>query len=265
MLLELYMELVTMNSKRLNGKVAIITGAAQGQGKATALRFAQEGARVTCFDIQALDKIQETVDEIKKLESDGLAIRGDVSKASDIDTCINSTVERFGRIDVLVNCAGIMILKPFLEQTVEDFQRVMDVNVKGTFLFTQKVMPLMLNQGRGKIIIYASIDSFVAEENASPYIASKGALKSLTTALAVEFAAKGININAIAPGQIDTAMLRQATDGHPEVTELLIRNTPARRIGRSEDTVGAVVFLASDDADFVNGTTLVVDGGWLCL
>ncbi len=254
-----------MNSKRLNGKVAIITGAAQGQGKATALRFAQEGARVTCFDIQTLDKIQETVDEINKLGSDGIAIRGDVSKASDIDTCINSTIEKFGRIDVLVNCAGIMILKPFLEQTEEDFQRVMDVNVKGTFLFTQKVMPLMLNQGRGKIIIYASIDSFVAEENSSPYVASKGALKSLTTALAVEFAAKGININAIAPGQIDTAMLRQATDGHPEVTELLIRNTPAKRIGRSEDTVGAVVFLASDDADFVNGTTLVVDGGWLCL
>ena len=144
-----------MNSKRLNGKVAIITGAAQGQGNATALRFAQEGARVTCFDIQALDRIQETVDDIKKLGSDGIAIRGDVSKASDIDACINSTIEKFGRIDVLVNCAGIMILKPFLEQTAEDFQRVMDVNVKGTFLFTQKVMPLMLKQGRGKIIIYA--------------------------------------------------------------------------------------------------------------
>jgi len=265
MLLALCGKLTTMNSKRLNGKVAIITGAAQGQGKATALRFAQEGARVTCFDIQPLDKIRETVDQIRKLGSDGIAICGDVSKASDIDTCISSTVEKFGRIDVLVNCAGIMRLKPFLEQTEEDFQRVMDVNVKGTFLFTQKVMPLMLNQGRGKIIIYASIDSFVAEENASPYVASKGALKSLTGALAVEFAAKGININAIAPGQIDTAMLRQATDGHPEVTELLIRNTPAKRIGRSEDVVGAVVFLASDDADFVNGTTLVVDGGWLCL
>jgi len=254
-----------MNSKRLNGKVAIITGAAQGQGKAAALRFAQEGARVACFDIQALERIQETVDEIKKLGSDGIAIHGDVSKASDIDTCISSILEKFGRIDVLVNCAGIMTMKPFLEQTEEDFQRVMDVNVKGTFLFTQKVMPLMVNQGGGKIIIFASIDSFVAEENASPYVASKGALKSLTTALAVEFAAKGININAIAPGQIDTAMLRQSTDGHPEMTEALIRNTPAKRIGKPEDTVGALVFLASDDADFVNGATLVVDGGWLCL
>ncbi len=112
-----------MNSKRLNGKVAIITGAAQGQGNATALRFAQEGARVTCFDIQALDRIQETVDDIKKLGSDGIAIRGDVSKASDIDACINSTIEKFWRIDVLVNCAGIMILKPFLEQTAEDWPR----------------------------------------------------------------------------------------------------------------------------------------------
>jgi len=258
-------QLAAMNSKRLNGKVAIITGAAQGQGKATALRFAQEGARVTCFDIQTIDKIQETVEEIRRSGSDAIAIHGDVSKPSDIDSCINSTLEKFGRIDILVNCAGIMILKPFLEQTEEDFQRVMDVNVKGTFLFTQKVMPLMLKQGRGKIVIYASIDSFVAEENASPYVASKGALKSLTGALAVEFAAKGININSVAPGQIDTAMLRQATDGHPEVTELLIKNTPAKRIGRPEDVVGAVVFLASDDADFVNGATLVVDGGWLCL
>jgi 3-oxoacyl-[acyl-carrier protein] reductase len=265
MLLALCGELASMNSKRLNGKVAIITGAAQGQGKATALRFALEGALVTCFDIQALEKVQETVDEIKKLGSDGIAIHGDVSKPLDIDTCINSTIKKFGRIDVLVNCAGIMIMKPFLEQTERDFQRVMDVNVKGTFLFTQKVMPLMLNQGRGKIIIYASIDSFVAEENASPYVASKGALKSLVTALAVEFAAKGININAVAPGQIDTAMLRQATDGHPELTEFLISSTPAKRIGKPEDTVGAVVFLASEDADFVNGTTLVVDGGWLCL
>ena len=170
-----------MNSKRLNGKIAIITGAAQGQAKAAALRFAQEGARVTCFDIQPLKTIQETVDEIKKLGSDGIAVHGDVSKPSDIDSCIKSTIEKFGRIDILVNCAGIMTMKPFLEQTEEDFQRVMDVNVKGTFFFTQKVMPLMLKQGRGKIIIYASIDSFVAEENASPYIASKGALKSLTT------------------------------------------------------------------------------------
>jgi len=254
-----------MNSKRLNGKVAIITGAAQGQGKATALRFAQEGARVTCFDIQSLEKIQQTVDEIRKLESEGIAIHGDVARATDIDACIASTIERFKKIDILVNCAGIMTMKPFLEQTEEDFQRVMDVNVKGTFLFTQKVMPYMLKQGGGKIVIFASIDSFVAEENASPYIASKGALKSLTTALALEFAAKGININSIAPGQIDTAMLRLSTDGHPEITELLIRNTPAKRIGKPEDVVGAVVFLASDDADFVNGTTLVVDGGWLCI
>jgi len=123
----------------------------------------------------------------------------------------------------------------------------------------------MLKQGKGKIVIFASIDSFVAEENASPYVASKGALKSLISALAVEFAARGININAVAPGQIDTAMLRQATDGHPEVTEFLIRSTPAKRLGLAEDVVGAVVFLASDDADFVNGSTLVVDGGWLCL
>ena len=254
-----------MTSGKLQGRVAIITGAAQGQGKATAIGFAKEGAKVTCFDIQPLKNIEETTDEIRKLGSDGIAIRGDVSIPSDIDNCIRSTIEKFGRIDILVNCAGIMVLKPFLEQTEEDFQRVMDVNVKGTFLFTQKVMPLMLKQGKGKIVNYASIVSFVAEENAVPYAASKGALKSLTTALAVEFASKGININAVAPGQIDTAMLRQSTHGHPEIVEAMIRSTPARRIGKPQDVVGAVVFLASDDADFVHGTTLVVDGGWLCL
>jgi 3-oxoacyl-[acyl-carrier protein] reductase len=253
------------NSKRLAGKVAIITGAASGQGKAAALRFAQEGARVVCFDIQSLDKIQQVVDEVRKLESDGVAVQGDVSKGSDIDKCVDSTIKRFGRIDILVNCAGIITLKPFLEQTEEDYDRVMNVNLKGPFLFTQKVIPLMLKQGRGKIINYASIDSFVGEENASPYVASKGGIKSLTNTLALEFAAKGININAIAPGQIDTPMLRQFTDGHPEVKEWMVKNTPARRIGRPEDTAEAAVFLALDETVFIHGTTLVVDGGWLCL
>ena len=254
-----------MNSKRLNGKVAIITGAAQGQGKAAALLFAREGARVVCVDIQSLEKMQQVVDEIRKLGSDGLAVRVDISKGSELDACISLTLNKFGRIDVLVNCAGIIVLKPFLEQTEQDFQRVMDVNVKGAFLFTQKVLPLMLKQGKGKIINYASVDAFVGEENASPYVASKGALKSLTNTLALEFAAKGININAIAPGQIDTPMLRQFTDGHPEVAEFMIRNTPAKRIGKPEETANAALFLASDESDFVNGTTLIVDGGWLCL
>ncbi len=253
------------SSKRLHGKVAIITGAAQGQGKAAALKFAQEGARVVCFDLQAGEKLQQVVDELRNLGSDGLAVSGDVSKASDLDACINSTMKKFGRIDVLVNCAGIVMVKPFLEQTEENFKRIVDVNLKGPFLFIQKVIPLMLKQGKGKIINYASVDAFVGEENASAYVATKGGLKSLTNTLALEFAAKGININAIAPGQIDTPMLRQFTDGHPEVTEFLIRNTPAKRIGKPEDTANAAVFLASDESDFVNGTTLVVDGGWLCL
>jgi 3-oxoacyl-[acyl-carrier protein] reductase len=253
------------NSKRLVGKVAIITGAAQGQGKAAALRFAQEGAGVVCFDIQALEKIQHVVDEIRKLGSDGIAIQGDVSKGSDLDKCVDSTIRKFGRIDILVNCAGINILKPFLEQTEEDYDRVMNVNLKGPFLFTQKVIPQMLKQGKGRIINYASIDSFVGEENCSAYVASKGAIKSLTNTLALEFAAKGININAIAPGQIDTPMLRQFTDGHPEVEDWMIKNTPARRIGRPEDTAAAAVWLALDETDFIHGSTLIVDGGWLCL
>jgi 3-oxoacyl-[acyl-carrier protein] reductase len=253
------------NCKRLVGKVAIITGAAQGQGKAAALRFAQEGARVVCFDIQALEKIQHVVDEIRKLGSDGIAIQGDVSEGSDLDKCVDSTIKKFGRIDILVNCAGINILKPFLEQTEEDYDRVMNVNLKGPFLFTQKVIPQMLKQGKGRIINYASIDSFVGEENCSAYVASKGAIKSLTNTLALEFAAKGININAIAPGQIDTPMLRQFTDGHPEVEDWMIKNTPARRIGRPEDTAAAAVWLALDETDFIHGSTLIVDGGWLCL
>ncbi len=254
-----------IGSKRLDGKIAIITGAAQGQGRAAALRFAQEGAQVVCFDVQAQEKIEQTMDAIRKLGSNGIAIHGDLSKASDIEACIESAITNLGRIDVLVNCAGIEIVKPFLEHNEADFQRTIDVNLKGPFLFSQKVIPFMLKQGKGKIINYASVDSFVGEENAAAYVASKGALKSLTNTLALEFAAKGININAIAPGQIDTPMLRQVTDGHPEITEFLIKNTPAKRIGKPEDTANAALFLASDESDFVNGATLVVDGGWLCL
>lgn len=253
------------NQKRLLGKVAIITGAAQGQGKAAALRFAQEGAHVVCFDIQPAEKIQRVVDEIQKLGSDGIAVQGDVSRGADLDKCVDSTIKKFGRIDILVNCAGIVILKPFLEQTEADYDRIMDVNLKGPFLFTQKVIPQMLKQGKGRIINYSSIDAFVGEENNAAYVASKGAIKSLTNTLALEFAAKGINVNAIAPGQIDTPMLRQFTDGHPEVEEWMIKNTPARRIGRPEDTAAAAVWLALDETDFIHGSTLVVDGGWLCL
>jgi len=250
---------------RLAGKIAIITGAAQGQGRAAALRFAEEDAKVVCFDILPLEKIQLVVDEMRSLGSDGIAVCGDVSKGSDLDSCIRSAIKSFGRIDVLVNCAGIVVVKPYLQQTEQDFERIINANVKGPFLFAQKVLPFMLKQGKGKIINYASVDSFVGEENASAYVASKGAIKCLTTTLALEFAAKGININAIAPGQIDTPMLRQFTDGHPEVTDFLIRNTPAKRIGKPKETANAAVFLASDESDFVNGTTLVVDGGWLCL
>jgi NAD(P)-dependent dehydrogenase (short-subunit alcohol dehydrogenase family) len=256
---------MSSSGKRLDGKVAIITGAAQGQGKAAALKFAREGARVVCFDIKPLDMIQGVVDEIRKLGSDGIAVHGDVSKIPDIDSCIRKTMEKFARVDILVNCAGILVMKPFLEHTEDDFNKVIDVNVKGMFLLTQRVVPIMLKQGKGRIINYASVDSFVGEENASAYCASKGAVKSLTNELALELAPKRICVNAIAPGQIDTPMLRNAVGDKPEIVEWMIKNTPYRRLGTGEDTAEAAVFLALDETEFINGTTIVVDGGWLCI
>ena len=160
--------------------------------------------------------------------------------------------------------SGIFIVKPLLETTEEDWDRQIDINLKGIFLCIKRVVPEMLKQGKGKIINYASIDAVVGEEDTSAYCASKGGVKSLTTELAIELAPKKINVNAIAPGQIDTPMTA-AWLKDPKIKKYLVDHTPFGRIGKPQDTAEAALFLALDETEFINGTMLVVDGGWLTL
>ncbi len=249
---------------RLEGKVAIITGAASGQGRGAAIRFAQEGVKIACCDIASIEKIENVVNEIQKNGGEAFAVQCDVSKAGSVDKMVSSVVEKFGKVNILVNCAGIFIVKPLLKTTEEDWDRQIDINLKGIFLCIKRVVPEMLKQGKGKIINYASIDAVVGEEDTSAYCASKGGVKSLTTELAIELAPKKINVNAIAPGQIDTPMTA-AWLKDPKIKKYLVDHTPFGRIGKPQDTAEAALFLALDETEFINGTMLVVDGGWLTL
>jgi NAD(P)-dependent dehydrogenase (short-subunit alcohol dehydrogenase family) len=250
--------------KRLLNKVAIVTGSSSGNGRAIALRFAMEGANVVVNYITHEKEAKNVAKEIEKLGSKAIVVRADVSKASDVDQLVKATIDAFGKVDILVNNAGIFLEKPLLETTEEEWDRVIDVNLKSVFLCTKRVVPEMLKQGKGKIINISSIDAIVAEPHTCAYCASKGGVSSLTRALALELAPKKINVNAIAPGQIDTPMIAKWLKD-PEMKKSLIERTPFGRIGKPEDVAAAAVFLALDETEFINGITLVVDGGWLIL
>jgi NAD(P)-dependent dehydrogenase (short-subunit alcohol dehydrogenase family) len=247
---------------RLKGKVAVVTGAGTGIGQAIAAYFAAEGANVTvnCHE----QKAQETVDRIKKVGGMYIVVQADVSKADDVDRLITRTIEKFGRLDILVNNAGIFRSHPTLETSEEEWDAVIDVNLKGAFLCSKRAIPEMLKNEndtiKGRIISIASIAGIVGFAASPAYCASKGGLILLTKEMALDYAPH-ININAICPGVIQTAMtsdLLRDLDARKD----LMSSTPAGRAGRPEEIAAAAVFLASADADFITGASLIVDGGW---
>ena len=247
---------------RLEGKVAVVTGAGTGIGQAIAAYFAAEGASVTvnCHERKA----QETVDRIKKVGGNFIVVQADVSKADDVDRLISRTFEKFGRLDILVNNAGIFRSHPALETSEEEWDAVIDVNLKGTFLCSKRAILEMLknenNVIKGRIINIASIAGIVGFAASPAYCASKGGVILLTKEMALDYAPQ-ININAICPGVIETPMTSELLRDQDARKELMSA-TPAGRAGRPEDIAGAAVFLASADADFITGASLVVDGGW---
>ncbi|MFZ5916475.1 MAG: SDR family NAD(P)-dependent oxidoreductase [Chloroflexota bacterium] len=243
-------------------RVAIVTGAAQGIGRAIALGLAGEGAHVVVADLQAA-KAAETAAEIEKMGRRSLALGVDVSDLAAISAMIQKTVETFGAIDILVNNAGIALPTPFLETTEADWDQIIDVNLKAAFFCSQYAARIMVEQGRGKIVNLASTSSFVAGRQEVPYAISKAGVRMLTAAASAELAPYGINVNAIAPGLIKTPLTARHFSS-PEALEARVRaKTPMGRAGLPEDLVGAVIFLCSDEAAYVTGHTLVVDGGWL--
>ncbi|MEA1925480.1 MAG: glucose 1-dehydrogenase [Candidatus Altiarchaeota archaeon] len=246
---------------KLKNKVAVVTGSGRGIGRSIAVELAREGARVVVSDLDR-GVCESVCDEIRELGSDAIAVECDVSKKNDVDALIEKTMQEFQRVDVLVNNAGVFLIKPLVELTEEDWDLVLGVNLKGVFLCTNAVAKHMIKQKSGKIISIASIAGEVGFMNASAYCASKAGIINLTRELALELSPHGINVNAIAPGVIATKMT-EGLLGDEKTRDVLLASTPLGRVGQPQEIGRAAVFLASGDSDFVTGHTLVVDGGWL--
>lgn len=246
---------------RLEGKTAVVTGGASGIGEEIAKFFADEGAKVVVSDI-ADEKDQKTVDAIKEKGGEAVYFKADVSKADQVDAMISKCVDEYGKIDILVNNAGIVRQGKLEEFSEEDWNAIIDVNLKGVFLGIKRVVPEMLKEGKGKIINITSIAGLVGFDQTGAYCASKGGVTALTREAAVEYAPKKINVNCIAPGIIKTSMTDDMLED-PETRKNLEQTTLYPRFGKPADIASAAVYLASDESDFVNGETLVVDGGWI--
>jgi len=249
----------------LKGKVAVITGSRRGIGREIAEAMAKAGANVVISDIDQTD-CEKTAQEIKeKYGQDTLAVKTDVAKKEEVDNLIRKTVDKFGKIDILVNNAGIAPFKPFIDLTEEDWDKVLDINLKGCFLCAQAAAKEMIKNKYGKIINIASVamgQMGIGFPNLAHYCASKGGIAGLTEELTLELTPQGINVNAIAPGVIETPMTKNLLTDETTKKGILAR-LPKGRLGQPEDIANAAVFLASDDADYICGAVLVIDGGWL--
>jgi 3-oxoacyl-[acyl-carrier protein] reductase len=244
---------------RFDGRTVLIVGGAQGMGRACAELFGAEGARLALFDIEA-DPLAGTSAD---LQASGLpveAITGDVSNAADVDAAVTRTVERFGGIDVLVHTAAIVELRPLLEFPEDLWRRIVDVNLTGVFLTTRRAGREMAARGGGAIVVFASTNAFFAEELNVPYSATKGALVMFVRNAALDLARHGIRINAVDPGIISTRLSAALIDD-PVAGPEYLRRIPAGRYGTPEDIAKVVLFLASDDAAYMTGEDVVVDGG----
>jgi len=246
---------------RLENKVAIVTGAGSGIGRGIALAFAREGAKQVIADWSE-EGGQETLEQVRQAGGEAVFIKTDVSKSADVDKMVKTCLNQFGRIDILVNNAGIVKFGAIHETSEEDWDAVLDVNLKSVFLTSRKSIPEMLKQGGGKIINVASIAGLVGFDQVGPYCASKGGIIALTREMALEYGKNKINVNCIAPGIIETAMTKDMLSDDAQ-KQGLASQIPYPRFGQPEDIAQAAVYLASNESDFVTGHTLVVDGGWI--
>ena len=250
-------------SAKLAGKVACVTGSGQGIGQAIALRLAEEGADIVVDDRVIGESAQQTIEAIQKLGRRVAAVQGDLSNTSDDRRIIAEGVAQLGKIDILVNNAGVERRADFWDVTEQDFDFVMNINLRGTFFITQDfVNHLRATKRPGRIINISSVHEELPFPHFSTYCASKGALKMLCRNLAVELAPLGITINNIAPGAIETP-INKALLNNPELLKALISNIPLGRLGTPSDVAGLAAFLASDEAGYITASTFFVDGGLL--
>ncbi|MDK2919934.1 MAG: hypothetical protein PWQ37_2667 [Candidatus Petromonas sp.] len=245
----------------LSGKVAIVTGATKGLGYGMALGLAQAGADIVVVSRTPAD-CEKVASEIIAMGRDALALPTDVSKQESIQNLVDRTVEKFEKIDILVNNAGTAVTQKAEDLTEEDWDRVININLKGVFMLAQAVGREMIKQKRGKIINIASIFGFVGDKAVLPYLASKGGVLQLTRGLALEWAKHNIQVNAVAPGYVMTPMNEKELS-EQKIYKYITSKIPMRRLGEISEIAGAVVYLASEAANYVTGSTIVVDGGWL--
>jgi NAD(P)-dependent dehydrogenase (short-subunit alcohol dehydrogenase family) len=245
---------------RLDGKVAIITGAGKGLGKAFAVRFAAEGAKVCLQTRKDIEGLKSAEKEILEKGGECFWIQGDVTKPEDNEKMVKATIDKWGKLDIVVNNAAYYFgveRRPFDQVSPEEWDMMMAINVKGPWLVARAAFPYLKAQGKGKIINLTSEVFFTGSNGFVHYVASKGGVVGLTRALAAELGPNNITVNAVAPGFTDTEASRTIAD----TAKYDVSKTPLRRLGLAEDIIGAALFLASDDADFITGEIILVDGG----
>lgn len=247
---------------RLQNKIAVITGSGGAIGSVTAKRFAREGAKVVITDIN-VEGGQKTVKDIQAGGGEAIFIEADITKVSECQKMIRMTVDTFGRVDVLFNNAGIELFKPMHEYTEEDYDRVVDVSLKGSFFCIRYVLPEMMKNGGGSIINMGSVAGLTGHIKIPSYCAAKGALVNLTRYVALDYARYHIRCNCLCPGVVATEMMKRTIEIDPDLVKKIIDQHPMGRAAEPEEIANAAVFLASDESAFITGISLPVDGGYL--
>ncbi len=246
---------------RLAGRVAIVTGAGRGIGRGIALGYAREGADLVLVSRTATD-LEEVAAGVREQGRKALIAPADVREPDSVQSVIDAALAQFGHIDILVNAAGIPMVSPTTELSIDDWRRALDINLTGSFLFAQAAGKVMIAQGSGSIINIGSLHSFQGIPMRAAYAASKGGVLQFTRSLAVEWAPMGVRVNCISPGWIRTPLQDQLVAAGKLDRAPIIARTPVRRIGEVEDIVGPAIFLASDESSFMVGEQMVIDGGW---